>query len=154
MSRRGGLQAKTLAMYSRLDQLSQEWVSTLELADALENEFGRSFGYACKIVNQWARARSESVAMALAGSTPFYCSRPGAALDVGMLCKQYWGTLPVRFRRDRNFEKCPPEEKLHAVLMAYGYLCLGRSDCRAAFNKWATANKQRRIQRTLARDLP
>ena len=154
MSRRGGLQAKTLAMYSRLDQLSQEWVSTLELADALENEFGRSFGYACKVVNQWARARSESVAMALAGSTPFYCSRPGAALDVGMLCKQYWGTLPVRFRRDRNFEKCPPEEKLHAVLMAYGYLCLGRSDCRAAFNKWAAANKQRRIQRTLARDLP
>ena len=154
MSRRGGLQAKTLAMYSRLDQLSQEWVSTLELADALENEFGRSFGYACKIVNQWARARSESVAMALAGSTPFYCSRSGAALDVGMLCKQYWGTLPVRFRRDRNFEKCPPEEKLHAVLMAYGYLCLGRSDCLTAFNKWATANKQRRIQRTLARDLP
>lgn len=154
MSRRGGLQAKTLAMYSRLDQLSQEWVSTLELADALENEFGRSFGYACKIVNQWARARSESVAMALAGITPFYCSRPGAALDVGMLCKQYWGTLPVRFRRDRNFEKCSPEEKLHAVLMAYGYLCLGRSDCLTAFNKWATANKQRRIQRTLARDLP
>lgn len=154
MSRRGGLQAKTLAMYNRLDQLSQEWVSTLELADALENEFGRSFGYACKIVNQWARVRSESVAMALAGSTPFYCSRSGAALDVGMLCKQYWGTLPVRFRRDRNFEKCPPEEKLHAVLMAYGYLCLGRSDCLTAFNKWATANKQRRIQRTLARDLP
>lgn len=153
MSRRGGLQAKTLAMYNRLDQLSQEWVSTLELADALENEFARSPSYARRIVYSWARARSESVAMTLAGSTPFYCSRPGAALDVGMLCKRYWGTLPGRFRRDRNFEKCSPEEKLHAVLMAYGYLCLGRSDCLVAFNKWAAANKQQRIQKTLARDL-
>ena len=149
MSRRGGLQAKTLAMYNRLDQLSQEWVSTLELADALENEFGRSFGYACKIVNQWARARSESVAMALAGSTPFYCSRSGAALDVGMLCKQYWGTLPKAFRLNHDMAGIPEEDRLHGVLMAYGYLCLGRPECRDAFNRWAPRYKQFLIRKEL-----
>lgn len=152
MSRRGGLQAKTLAMYNRLDQLSQEWVSTLELADALENEFNRSSSYARRVVYSWARARSESVAMVLAGTTPFYCSRPSAALDVEALCKQYWGTLPKKFRECHDLKAISPEEKLHVILMAYGYLCLGRSDCLTAFNKWAVARRQYKIKRTLAKD--
>ncbi len=155
MSRRGGAQAKTVAMYARLDQMAQEWVSTWELAFILEAEYGRASSYACRLVNRWAADRGAKVAVVVAGKLPFYCSRKGAALDIGALCKQYWGTLPVYFRRTHDFNTLPAEEGFHATLLAYGALCLGRSDCLAAFNSWAEANHQPRIKReTLERFLP
>jgi hypothetical protein len=149
MSRRGGLQAKTLAMYNRLDQLSQEWVSRIELAAALEDEFGRTFGYAARAVDRWALSRGDAVAKAEAGKSVFYCSRSGAALDVAVLCKQFWGTLPKAFRLNHDMAGIPEEDRLHGVLMAYGYLCLGRPECRDAFNRWAPRYKQFLIRKEL-----
>ena len=155
MSRRGGAQAKTVAMYAKLDQLSREWASTLELAFALESEYGRANSYAGRIVNRWATARGDKVSVVVAGKLPFYCARKGAALDISALCKQYWGRLPNYFRRTHAFDTLPEDERLHAILLAYGALCLERSDCVTAFNNWATANHQPKIKRgTLERNLP
>lgn len=155
MSRRGGAQAKTIAMYARLDQLAQEWVSSLELACTLEEEFGRAYNYACRIANRWAAERGDKVAIAYAGHQPFYCTRKGAALDVSALHMRYWGSLPVYFRRSHDFSELSEEDRVHATLLAYGALCLGRSDCLTAFNKWAAAHRQWKIKReTLERFLP
>lgn len=154
MSRRGGAQAKTVAMYARLDQLAQEWVSSLELASVLEEEFGRAYSYACRLANRWAADRGDKVVTAYAGHQPFYCVHKGKALDVTALCTRYWGSLPIHFRRTHDLGDLPDEERIQIVLLAYGALCLGRSDCRTAFNKWATANRQWKIKReTLERFL-
>ena len=151
MSRRGGLQAKTLAMYNRLDQLSQEWVSASELAFYLCEEFGRTYPHALRVVKDWATNRKDRVRESPVARMPFYCTRSGAALDVGVLAGQFWGSLPERFRKDhRGILELPLEERIHGVLMAYGYLCLERSDCRTAFNAWAESHKLRLIQKTFA----
>lgn len=149
MSRRGGAQAKTVAMYARLNRMTQEWSSISELAYSLASDFGRSYDYALRVVNAWAvksKARKEYI-----GKMPFFCTRPGAALDAGILAGQYWGALPKRFRLDHSaMLALPLEDRIHGVLLAFGYLCLERSDCRTAFNAWAEARKLPRIQRTFA----
>lgn len=149
MSRRGGAQAKTVAMYARLDQMAQEWTSISELAYTIASDFGRTYDYALRIVGAWAEksgARREYVA-----KIPFFCLRKGAALDAEVVAGQHWGTLPERFRKDHQaMASLPTEDRIHGTLLAFGYLCLERPDCRTAFNNWAGKRKLPLIQRTFA----
>lgn len=150
MSRRGGAQAKTVAMYARLDDWAQQWTSLEELACRLGDQYGRAYVYATRVVRAWADSRGAAVKRTLVAQMPFYCLRPGAALDADVLAQQYWGRLPERFRKDhQDMLTMPLDERMLGVLTAYGYLRLGRSDCLTAFNNWAQAHKLRRIQKTL-----
>ena len=150
MSRRGGVQAKTVAMYAKLDEWAQEWMSLEELACLLCDNYGRTYIHATRIVRAWAESRGDAVQKTIAAQMPFFCARRCAALDANVLAERYWGRLPERFRKDHQavFE-LPQDDRLLGVLTAYGYLYLGRSDCLTAFNNWARARKLRRIQRTL-----
>lgn len=149
MSRRGGAQAKTLAIRAQLTEWAQEWTSLEELACRVCDIYGRTYVRATRIVREWAAARG-GVQKATVAQMPFFCTRPGAALDADVLAQQYWGSLPERFRKDHQaMLALPLDERMLGVLTAYGYLCLGRSDCLTAFNNWAQTHRLRRIQRTL-----
>ena len=149
MSRTGGYQGKSIAMFNRLDQVTDDWKSLTDLASILEEEFNREYFRARRIVTEWAEVRGESITRAKVGRTVFYISHPNAVPNVNMLAEKYWGELPTYFRRERDFSKLSPDDRLHAVLLAYGFYIHGRKDCKTAFNKFAASHRLWKIQKEL-----
>lgn len=143
MSRRGGLQPKTLSMYKTLDDRTEEWASLLELTEALCNGFGVSRGRAYNIIGEWAAVRGARVRSEKAGRTVFYCSREGLSLDAAVIAERLWGKLPERFRKDHDIKRkaVSAEERMYATLTAAGWLLYSCYDCGVAFNKWAAKNE-------------
>lgn len=140
MSRRGGIQAATAAMFRRLDEAANgNWQSSADLAWLLEDEYEKPFRYAQKIVRRWAEFRGEAVRSQVAGRTTFYCTRPNASLDPNVLASLYWGELPERFRKDRRWPlwKIDENDRLFLIILAHGYATRGIASYRIAFNKWA-----------------
>lgn len=152
MGRNCGFQGRSIAMFKRLDEAAVDWKSLSDLATILEEEFGREYGRARRIVNTWYETRCCRVNRVKAGRFVFFSSSPEKAPDVTVLAERYWGQLPVTFRRTHKFFGISPDEKLHAVLLAYGYFVHGRKDCLTAFNKWAESHGEYKIQKTLTHD--
>ena len=150
MSRKGGPQPKTVAMFARLDAAAESWAPISMLAGMLGDEYGRPDSYACKVIRAWAQSRGTQISVAFAGRTTFYCSRRNAGLDAGVIAAQVWGQLPQKFRDHRPYLRLLElDERLHVILMAAGWFLHGRNDCRLAFNRWAKKAGRQGIERKL-----
>lgn len=150
MSRRGGIQGRTAAMFKRLDEaIDGPWVSAGELIFLLEDEFDKPYGYGQKIVRRWAEFRQGDMQARRAGRTTFYCSRPRASLDPNVLAAIYWGQLPSRFRQNRLWPlwKVAEDDRLYMILMAYGWYTRGSPAFRIAFNKQAKTHGVQPVQK-------
>lgn len=147
MSRRGGLQAKTVAMYRALDEQTEEWKALLELADMLGTQFNLSHFRSYRVITEWFEYRAGKVRREIAGRTSYYCSREGLELDPSVLSTRLWGKLPERFRKGHDIKRKAesPEDAMYATVMAAGWYLYGLRDCGFAFNKWAERHGLSRI---------
>ena len=147
MTRAGGLQAKTLALYNNLDKMTEQWASAGELAWWIVDNVGLSFLRAQRIVRNWASVRCLKVRTIVCGRTKFYCSRDRAAPDVEVLFHQYWGRLPDSFKKNRGYmTNLPKVERIQGALLAYGWFVLLRPDAAAAFNEWAAKHDVMKLE--------
>ena len=148
MSRAGGYQPKTLAMFKRLDEAAAKWICVGDLTAILEEEFDKPYEYARKLIREWLRYRGWRLAVVIAGRTSFYCTRVTVGLDAEVIAAQVWGKLPKTWRhRNQYIKQLEPDDRLYLCLMAAGWFLHGRSDCRTAFNAWARKSKHPTIQK-------
>lgn len=148
MSRRGGLQAKTVRMYQALMDLSEEWKSGAELACYISDNYGTVMESAQDLVRRWAADNPTKVQKLKVGKVFFYCSRMQMKPDARVMAEKRWLALPDAFRnRHHRMRALKGEEWQRVVLLAYGAVCLKREDARVAFNEWAAANDHWRIEK-------
>ena len=141
MSRRGGLQPKTAAMYQFLLGAADAWQRTEELTNLLSEEFGLSIDRAKKVVQSWSLDNPMAVQRVKVGNELFYCSRMQMKPDSKVIAARRWLALPEGFRQRHNrMRGLSRDDWEYAVLLAYGALVLHREDARRAFNEWAEAN--------------